>query len=94
MPSLRGRDLLSLSDLTAEELAQIAGLCGRPQGRQKPAPVPQQSVGVAVSQKPLPVPELAFSVAMYQLGGQVLDLNSNVTQIGRGRTHQRHGPSA
>jgi len=27
---------------------------------------------------------VSFSVAMYQLGGQVLDLNPNVTQVGRG----------
>ncbi|NEQ23493.1 MAG: ornithine carbamoyltransferase, partial [Microcoleus sp. SIO2G3] len=27
---------------------------------------------------------VSFSVAMYQLGGQVIDLNPNVTQVGRG----------
>ena len=80
---LRGRDLLSSADLNAEQtlaLLQLAAdfkrgtlrldLCGKALG--------------LIFTKASTRTRVSFSVAMGRLGGQVLDLNPAVTQVGRG----------
>jgi len=83
MPSLRGRDLLSLSDLTAEELAKLLAFAADLKAGKSQPQFPNKVLGL-LFRKASTRTRVSFSVAMYQLGGQVLDLNSNVTQIGRG----------
>ncbi len=80
--SLKGRDLLSLADLSQTELEAVIDLAssmksGSVEFRSR------KTLGLLFS-KASTRTRVSFSVAMYQLGGQVIDLNANVTQIQRG----------
>jgi ornithine carbamoyltransferase len=80
--SLKGRDLLSLADLSADELRDLLQLAAA----MKTGKVNlrcNQVLGL-LFQKASTRTRVSFSVAMYQLGGQVLDLNASLTQVGRG----------
>lgn len=80
--SLKGRDLLSLADLSQAELEAIIDLAAS----MKSGSVEfycRKTLGLLFS-KASTRTRVSFSVAMYQLGGQVIDLNANVTQIQRG----------
>ncbi len=80
--SLAGRDLLTLLDLTPEELKNLLALAlDLKQGKLKPRT--DKTLGLLFS-KASTRTRVSFSAAMFQLGGQVLDLNPNVTQVGRG----------
>lgn len=85
MGTLKGRDVLSLADLSVSEVQQILDwaiamkkgyLNPRFQGK-----IP--TLGL-LFHKASTRTRVSFSTAMFQLGGQVLDLNINVMQIGRG----------
>lgn len=85
MGTLKGRDVLSLADLSGGEVQQILDwaiamkkgyLNPRFQGK-----IP--TLGL-LFHKASTRTRVSFSTAMFQLGGQVLDLNINVMQIGRG----------
>jgi ornithine carbamoyltransferase len=83
MPPLSGRDLLSLSDLTPQELQDLLAFAAELKaGKQNPQ-FPQKVLGL-LFRKASTRTRVSFSVAMYQMGGQVLDLHSGVTQVGRG----------
>ncbi|MGB3493826.1 MAG: ornithine carbamoyltransferase [Elainellaceae cyanobacterium] len=80
--SLKGRDLLSLADLSQAELEAVIDLASS----MKSGSVEfyaRKTLGLLFS-KASTRTRVSFSVAMYQLGGQVIDLNVNVTQIQRG----------
>lgn len=82
MESLKGRDLLSLADLSAGELKLLLELAaqlkkGEVQWRCN------KVLGLLFS-KASTRTRVSFTVAMYQLGGQVIDLLPNVTQVSRG----------
>lgn len=82
MEALRGRDLLSLADLSSSEIEELLNLAAQMKaGAVKPQC--QKVLGLLFS-KASTRTRVSFSVAMYQLGGQVIDLNPNVTQVGRG----------
>ena len=83
MQSLRGRDLLSLSDLSPEELADLLAFAAELKAGKSQPQFPNQVLGL-LFRKASTRTRVSFSVAMYQLGGQVLDLNSTVTQVSRG----------
>jgi len=85
MGTMKGRDVLSLADLSGSEVQQILDwaiamkkgyLNPRFQGK-----IP--TLGL-LFHKASTRTRVSFSTAMFQLGGQVLDLNINVMQIGRG----------
>ncbi len=85
MGTMKGRDVLSLADLSVSEVQQILDwaiamkkgyLNPRFQGK-----IP--TLGL-LFHKASTRTRVSFSTAMFQLGGQVLDLNINVMQIGRG----------
>lgn len=85
MGTLKGRDVLSLADLSGSEVQQILDwaiamkkgyLNPRFQGK-----IP--TLGL-LFHKASTRTRVSFSTAMFQLGGQVLDLNISVMQIGRG----------
>ncbi len=80
--ALRGRDFLSIADLSAAELADLLQLASDLK-RGKRVARSQGVLGLLFS-KASTRTRVSFSVAMYQLGGQVIDLNPNVTQVGRG----------
>ncbi len=82
--SLKGRDLLSMADLSAVELQDLIDLAiALKSGSIDPKCDRVKVLGLLFT-KASTRTRVSFSVAMYQLGGQVLDLNVNVTQVGRG----------
>ncbi len=83
MDALKGRDILSLADLTATELTDLLQLAAQMKADERHLVCPNKVLGLVFS-KASTRTRVSFSVAMYQLGGQVLDLNAGVTQIGRG----------
>lgn len=83
MKSLRGRDLLSLADLDSNEVYGVLDLAAKMKAGAIHLQCPQKVLGL-VFHKASTRTRVSFSVAMYQLGGQVLDLNANVTQVSRG----------
>ncbi|MBP0016059.1 MAG: ornithine carbamoyltransferase [Cyanobacteria bacterium SBLK] len=80
--SLQGRDLLGLADLSASELKDLLQFAADlKRGTQKPT---CQKVLGLLFYKASTRTRVSFSTAIYQLGGQVIDLNPKVTQVGRG----------
>jgi ornithine carbamoyltransferase len=80
--SLHGRDLLSMADLSSDEVRSLLDLAANlKSGQVKPR---CEKVLGLLFQKASTRTRVSFSVAMYQLGGQVLDLNASVTQVSRG----------
>lgn len=82
MDKLKGRDLLSLADLSSEELLYLLDLGAKlKSGMVK---LQRNKVLGLLFSKASTRTRVSFSVAMYQLGGQVIDLNPSVTQVSRG----------
>ncbi len=82
MNGLKGRDLLSMTDLSAEETLTLLELAADlKQGKIKP--VCQKNLGL-LFYKASTRTRVSFFAAMTQLGGQVIDLNIGAMQIGRG----------
>ena len=86
MAALIGRDLLGLADLTGEEVESLLKLATQLKLKQV-KPQCNKVLGLLFS-KASTRTRVSFTVAMYQLGGQVIDLNPNVTQVGRGEPTQ------
>lgn len=80
--SLRGRDLLSLADLTPEEVQALLDLAAQLKAGEL-TPQCNKVLGL-LFYKASTRTRVSFSVAMYQLGGQVIDLNPDATQVSRG----------
>ena len=86
MAALIGRDLLSLADLSSAELQELLELATQLKlGKLKLHC--RQVLGLLFS-KASTRTSVSFTVAMYQLGGQVIDLHPNVTQVSRGEPIQ------
>lgn len=82
METLRGRDLLSIADLSRAEAEYLLDLAAQMKIG-KVAPQCPKVLGL-LFQKASTRTRVSFTVAMYQLGGQVIDLNPQSTQVGRG----------
>jgi ornithine carbamoyltransferase len=82
MNSLQGRDLLRTDDLSAAEMENLLQLAKDLKTGEK-KPYCQKTLGL-LFYKASTRTRVSFSVAMYQLGGQVIDLNPDSTQVGRG----------
>lgn len=82
MAALKGRDLLSLADLSAEEVQELLQLAAQLKSGQL-KPQCNKVLGL-LFYKASTRTRVSFSVAMYQLGGQVIDLNTSNTQVSRG----------
>ncbi|HEY9698168.1 MAG TPA: ornithine carbamoyltransferase [Trichocoleus sp.] len=80
--TLKGRDLLGMADLSAEELRDLLDFAIDLKAK-KVTPRCDKILGLLFT-KASTRTRVSFSAAMYQLGGQVLDLNVNVTQVSRG----------
>lgn len=80
--SLQGRDFLSMADFGTEEIQGILQLAA--QMKAGTVQVRCEKVLGLLFQKASTRTRVSFSVAIYQLGGQVLDLNATVTQVSRG----------
>lgn len=86
MAALKGRDLLSLADLSADEVQELLQLAARLKSGQ--LNLRCNKVLGLLFYKASTRTRVSFSVAMYQLGGQVIDLDPKVTQVGRGEPIQ------
>ncbi len=86
MAALSGRDLLSLADLSPKEVQELLEMATQLK-LQKLKLRCNKVLGLLFS-KASTRTRVSFSVAMYQLGGQVIDLNPNVTQVSRGEPIQ------
>ena len=82
MGGLQGRDLLALTDLIPEELRDLLQLAAELKAGSV-SPKCQKTLGL-LFYKASTRTRVSFSAAMYNLGGQVLDLNPSVTQVSRG----------
>ena len=82
MAALIGRDLLSLADLSSEELQELLELATQLKSEKLKLHC-NKVLGLLFS-KASTRTRVSFTVAMYQLGGQVIDLHPNVTQVSRG----------
>ncbi len=82
MTTLQGRVILGIGDLSATEMTQVLDLGAALKSGQR-SPRCQKILGLLFD-KASTRTRVSFSAAIYQLGGQVLDLNPSVTQVGRG----------
>ena len=82
MEKLKGRNLLSIKDLNSDELKKLLELATDLKSGKKNIKC-NKVLGLLFS-KASTRTRVSFTVAMYQLGGQVIDLNPNVTQVSRG----------
>jgi ornithine carbamoyltransferase len=84
--SLNGKDFLSMADLNSAELDELLVLAADMKAGNV-APRCNRVLGLLFN-KASTRTRVSFSVAMFQLGGQVLDLNINATQVKRGEPTQ------
>jgi ornithine carbamoyltransferase len=82
MEFLRGRDVLSMADFSAAEVTELVDIALKMKQGVLKAHCPKV-LGLLFS-KASTRTRVSFSVAIYQLGGNVLDLNPNVIQVSRG----------
>lgn len=82
MEALKGRDLLSLADLSQTEIEYILHLAAQLKAGE--INLRCNKILGLLFYKASTRTRVSFSVAMYQLGGQVIDLNPDSTQVGRG----------
>jgi len=82
MKQLKGRDLLSIADLNSEEIQELLNFAQQLKAGE--ATTKRELVLGLLFYKASTRTRVSFSVAMYQLGGQVIDLNPKQTQVGRG----------
>ncbi len=80
---LRGGDLLSSADLNREQTLALLQLAADLKSGQRQIDLAGKVLGLIFS-KASTRTRVSFTVAMARLGGQTLDLNPQVTQVGRG----------
>ena len=86
MKQLKGRDLLGIADLSPAEIKGLLDIARRLKSGELTCNA-NKVLGL-LFYKASTRTRVSFSVAMYQLGGQVIDLNPSVTQVGRGEPIQ------
>jgi ornithine carbamoyltransferase len=82
MENLKGRDLLSIADLSREEIESLLQLATDLKSGHKV--IQCNKILGLLFYKASTRTRVSFTTAMYQLGGQVIDLNPDRTQVGRG----------
>lgn len=82
MKQLKGRDLLGTADFNSSETLELLELAHKL--KQKELMIQCNKVLGLLFYKASTRTRVSFSVAMYNLGGQVIDLNPSLTQVGRG----------
>ncbi|MCP9884235.1 ornithine carbamoyltransferase [Synechococcus sp. ATX 2A4] len=80
---LQGRDLLSSADLSGDQTLELLQLAAALKRGEQRIDLGGKVLGL-IFQKASTRTRVSFSVAMARLGGQTLDLNPAVTQVGRG----------
>ena len=83
LADLRGRDLLSSADLSAEQTAALLQLAADLKAGRQRIDLGGKVLGLIFT-KASTRTRVSFTVAMARLGGQTIDLNPQVSQVGRG----------
>ena len=83
LAGLAGGDLLSSADLNADQAADLLRLAAELKSGRLTVHHPGRNLGLIFT-KASTRPRVSFTVAMARLGGQTIDLNPSVTQVGRG----------
>ncbi|MFH1230518.1 MAG: ornithine carbamoyltransferase [Planctomycetota bacterium] len=83
--NLKGRGLLSINDLSPEEIQYILKTTRIIKRRKHSNKLKGKTLGM-IFQKPSTRTRVSFEVAMYQLGGHALYLSANELQLKRGET--------
>ena len=83
LAALCGRDLLSSADLSAEQTQALLQLAADLKAGRSQIDLAGKTLGLIFT-KASTRTRVSFSVAMARLGGQTLDLNPQLTQVGRG----------
>ena len=80
---LQGRDFLSSADITPEQTQALLSLAADLKAGRTHIDLTGRSLGLIFS-KASTRTRVSFTVAMARLGGQTIDLNPQVSQVGRG----------
>jgi ornithine carbamoyltransferase len=83
LAELKGRDFLSSTDTTAEQTAALLRLAADLKAGRTCINLGGRTLGLIFS-KASTRTRVSFTVAMARLGGQTIDLNPQVSQVGRG----------
>ncbi|WP_398328549.1 ornithine carbamoyltransferase [Vulcanococcus sp.] len=83
LAELKGRDFLSSTDTTTEQTAALLQLASDLKAGRTRIDLGGRSLGLIFS-KASTRTRVSFTVAMARLGGQTIDLNPQVSQVGRG----------
>lgn len=83
--NLKGRSLLSINDLSPEEIQYILKTTAALKKKKNSTELKGKTLGM-IFQKPSTRTRVSFEVAMYQLGGHALYLSANELQLKRGET--------
>ena len=83
LEGLSGRDLLSSADLSAVQTGALLRLAADLKSGRRRIDLGGKTLGLIFSKSSTRT-RVSFTVAMARLGGQTLDLNPQVTQVGRG----------
>ncbi|QVL53683.1 MAG: ornithine carbamoyltransferase [Cyanobium sp. M30B3] len=83
LAELRGRDLLSSADLTAEATRALLQLAADLKAGRSSIDLGGRTLGLIFTKSSTRT-RVSFTVAMARLGGQTIDLNPQVSQVGRG----------
>ncbi len=83
LAELKGRDFLSSTDTTAEQTSALLQLAADLKAGRTHIDLGGRSLGLIFS-KASTRTRVSFTVAMARLGGQTIDLNPQVSQVGRG----------
>jgi ornithine carbamoyltransferase len=83
LAELRGRDLLSSADITPDQTEALLQLAADLKAGRTRIELGGKTLGLIFS-KASTRTRVSFTVAMARLGGQTIDLNPQVTQVGRG----------
>ena len=83
LAELKGRDFLSSTDITAEQTAALLELAADLKAGRTQINLSGRTLGLIFS-KASTRTRVSFTVAMARLGGQTIDLNPQVSQVGRG----------
>jgi ornithine carbamoyltransferase len=83
LEELHGRDLLSSADLNAHQTRELLQLAADLKAGRQRLDLAGKTLGLIFT-KASTRTRVSFTVAMARLGGQTIDLNPSVTQVGRG----------
>lgn len=89
MAKLKGKDLLSLADLTKENIKELLNQAGKLKKRKRSLTVTmalRPKVLAMIFQKPSTRTRISFETAMRQLGGHAINLSWDDLQVSRGET--------